>query len=193
MPMRLGIALLVVAAVAALQVPSASEPGAESYTVDPVHSVVLFRIEHLKVGAFHGRFDKISGSFTVDEAGAGSVEVTVDAASVNTGNEQRDGHLKSPDFFNVKQFPSITFKSNALKRVDGKTYEAVGQLTLHGVTKPLTVTLERIGSGKGMQGEYRTGFEAIFTIKRSDFGMNWRLDLLGDEVRVTVAVEGIRE
>lgn len=193
--MRYGIGFLVAAAlgaVAYLQAPSASAPGAETYDVDPVHSVVLFRITHLNVSAFHGRFNDIAGSFTVDDDGGGSVDITVKAESVDTGNQKRDDHLRSPDFFSVKQFPAITFQSKALKKLDGNRYEAKGTLGLHGVSKEVTVPLERIGSGEGM-GQHRTGFEAVFTIKRSEYGMNYGPGALGDDVRLTVAIEGIRK
>src|SRR5262249_11217423 len=103
-----------------------------------------------------------------------------------------DQHLKGPDFFNVKQFPTMSFKSSKMKAVDARTYEVTGDLTLHGVTRPVTVTLERIGTAKGMGGETRTGFETTFTIKRSDFGMKYMIPAVGDEVKVIVAVEGVQ-
>ena len=192
--MRYGLSFLILATLGALawfQAPSLSGPEAETYDVDGVHSVVLFRITHFNLAAFHGRFNKVSGSFTVDEGATGSVDITIDADSVDTNNEKRDGHLKSPDFFNVKQFPEITFKSDSLERIDGNRYEAEGTLSLHGVSNPLKVQLERIGSGEGM-GKHRTGFEAVFTIKRSEFGINYMPGALGDDVRLTVAIEGIR-
>ncbi|MHC4547726.1 MAG: YceI family protein [Planctomycetota bacterium] len=184
--------LAVLAAIAYLQRPSTSSPQTESYAVDSVHSVVLFRIKHLNVSAFYGRFNGVKGAFAVNEEGAGAVDITIDAESVDTANEQRDGHLKSPDFFNVKQFPEITFKSDRLTRIGDNRYEAKGTLTLHGVSKEITVRLERIGSAHAMKA-YRTGFEGAFTIKRSDFDMKWRLDLLGDEIKVIVAIEGMRQ
>jgi polyisoprenoid-binding protein YceI len=193
--MRYGFGFVVAAALGAVayfQAPSASAPGAETYDVDPVHSVVLFRITHLNVSAFHGRFNDVSGTFTVDDAGKGSVDITVKAGSVDTGNEKRDDHLRSPDFFNAEQFPAITFQSKELRKLDGKKYEAKGTLALHGESKEITVPLERIGSGAGME-DWRTGFEAVFTIRRSDFGITYGEGVLGDDVRMTVAIEGIRK
>jgi polyisoprenoid-binding protein YceI len=183
---------LVLGALAALQRPSASRPEAESYTVDPVHSVTLFRILHGNVGAFHGRFNSTAGTFTVQEGGTGAVKIVIDAASVDTHNEGRNKHLKSADFFSVEQFPEIVFEGS-LKHLSGNQYEAKGKLSLHGATKEVTVPMERIGSGEVPKMGYRTGFEGVFTIKRSDYGMNYGPGMLGDEVRVTVAVEGVRK
>lgn len=115
--MRLGIpalALAILVAVGWLQRPTASAPTRESYEVDAVHSVVLFRIQHLGVSYFYGRFNKIEGSFSVGGDGAGEVDITIRADSIDTNSEKRDGHLKGPDFFSVKQFPTITFKSGNL-------------------------------------------------------------------------------
>jgi polyisoprenoid-binding protein YceI len=194
--MRIGLGLLVVAALAAvafLASPSASGPEAETYDLDPYHSTVLFRISHLGVSNFYGRFNGISGSFTVAEGATGAVSVTIPVASVDTANEKRDAHLKSPDFFSAEQFPEITFKSDALKHAGGANYEAKGTLTLHGVSKEVTIAVERIGSKETPMG-YRTGFEGAVTIRRSDFGMKYGLDgALGDEVKLILAIEGIRK
>lgn len=192
--MRKGIlvaGLVSLGAAAWLARPAASLPEAETYAVDPVHTTVVFRIVHLNVAPFYGRFNRTSGTFTVQEAGTGSVDLAIDAASVDTGNAKRDGHLKSPDFFAVEQFPEITFKG-ALRHLSGDRFEAKGTLTLHGVSKEITVPVQRIGSGEAM-GAYRTGFEAIFTIRRSDYGMTWNPGALGDEVKLMLGVEGTRK
>jgi polyisoprenoid-binding protein YceI len=141
---------------------------------------------------FYGRFNDIKGSFTVSDEGAGAVDITIRADSVDTNSEKRDGHLKGPDFFSVKQFPTIKFRSEELVSKDGKRYQATGTLTLHGVSKEITVDLERVGSGNAM-GAYRTGFEGSFTISRSAYGMNWRPEALGDDVKLIVAIEGTRQ
>jgi polyisoprenoid-binding protein YceI len=166
---------------------------AESFKVDPVHSNVIFRIKHLDVSFFYARFKEITGTFNFDEPTGIAIEVKPE--SVDTKSEKLDTHLKSADFFNVKEFPTISFKSTAIKPVADKegTYEVTGDLTLHGVTKPLTVTLEKSGMGADPWGGQRCGFEVLFTIKRSDFGMNFMLDKLGDEVRLTVSVEGSKK
>jgi len=198
--MRVGISVLVVAtlgAVVFLASPSSSLPQPENYAVDPVHSTVLFRINHAGVSNYYGRFNEIQGDFTVADGGTGSVSVTIPVASVDTANEKRDGHLKSPDFFSAEQFPEITFKSDALKSTGGSTYEAKGTLTMHGVSKEVTVALERIGTkdlGEKMGG-IRTGFEGSVTIKRSDFGMKYGVDMgmLGDEIKLIFGIEGTRK
>ncbi|HZY85131.1 MAG TPA: YceI family protein [Gemmataceae bacterium] len=167
---------------------------ADTFKVDPVHSSLLFRIKHLNVGYIYGRFNAFGGTFAFDKDPAAcnlTFEVNID--SLDTANADRDKHLKGPDFFNVKQFATAGFKSKSFKAVDEKTYEVSGDLTLHGVTQPVTVKLERVGTAKGMRGEVRTGIDTTFTIKRSDFGMKYGLQLLSDEVRITVAVEGIQQ
>jgi polyisoprenoid-binding protein YceI len=167
---------------------------ADTYKIDPVHSSVAFSIKHLGVTDFYGRFNDISGTvvFDKDDPSKSSVELTVPVESVDTHNPKRDQHLKSPDFFNAKQFPVITFKSNKVEP-NGDTYKVSGDFTLHGVTKPLTVDFKKGGEGKGMQNEIRGGGETRFTIKRSDFGMNFMLGGLGAEVTILLSLEGIKQ
>lgn len=168
---------------------------ADAYKVDPVHSTVLFGLKHMGVGYIFGRFDEISGTVQVDEQNAAGLvfDVQVKAESVDTNNAKRDQHLKGPDFFNVKEFPAIAFKSREVKPGEGQSFMVTGDLTLHGVTRPLTVKLDRVGSGKDPTGAFRTGFVASFTIKRSDFGMKFMPEAIGDDVRLTVAFEGVRQ
>jgi polyisoprenoid-binding protein YceI len=172
---------------------------AQGWAVDPVHSAILFRIKHLNLGFVHGRFDEYSGTIQIDDEKpeASSVQLEVKATSVNTGAGEmigtRDKHLRSPDFFNVAQFPTITFKSTAVKKVDAANYDVTGDFTLHGVTKSQTVRMEKIGEGKGPDGKQRIGFEGTFTVKRGEFGMNFMADKIGDEVRMTVAVEATKQ
>ncbi len=182
---------LALGVVAWLSRPAASLPEAETFQIDTVHTSVVFRILHLNVAPFYGRFNKTTGSFTVQEGGTGPVNITIDATSVDSANDKRDAHLKSPDFFSVEQFPEITFKGE-LKHVSGNTFEAKGTLSLHGVSKEITVPMERIGSGEAM-GAYRIGFEGSFTVKRSAYGMNWNPGALGDEVTLLLGIEGVRK
>jgi polyisoprenoid-binding protein YceI len=170
---------------------------AQTFTIDGVHSAVVFKIKHLGVGDFYGRFNDISGEFTWREGHADdcSVDVAIAAESVDTGNQQRDNHLRSPDFFNAAEHEQITFVSDDIKRV-GENYEAHGELTLHGVTRPVVVTLVWNGAGdKGQRFGYRGGLSAEFTIKRTDFGMDTYVEngLLGDEVTLMVGLEGVRK
>jgi polyisoprenoid-binding protein YceI len=167
---------------------------ADTFKIDPVHSSIAFSIKHLGVTDFYGRFNDVSGQVVFDKAdpSKSSVEVTIPVESIDTHNEKRDQHLKSPDFFNAKQFPTIVFKSKSVEG-SGDTYKATGDLTLHGVTKPLTLEIKRGPDGKGMEGEIRGGGEARFTIKRSDFGMNFMQGALGDEVTVFLSLEGVKQ
>lgn len=174
--------------------PSAMAPAqAASYGVDAVHSSVVFRIKHAAVTNFYGRFNAVSGSFSFDPAApeSGTFAFEIDNNSVDTANKDRDEHLKSPDFFNTKQFATTTFKSTKIaKNADG-TFALTGDFTLHGVTKPVTASLQWLGEGE-FRGQPLAAFEAVFEFKRSDFGMTKYLEggALGDDVRVIVAVEG---
>jgi polyisoprenoid-binding protein YceI len=165
------------------------EPTAAA-TVDGTHSSLVFKVLHIGTANFYGRFNKIAGDVALDDKG-GSVNIEVDADSVDTANAKRDGHLKSQDFFSVKEFPKITFKSkSATKKGDG--WEVAGDFALHGVTKPLTVTVKATGSGADPMGQ-KLGYETTFSFKRSDHGMTYGVDkgALGDEVTVILSVEAI--
>lgn len=168
---------------------------ADNYNVDPVHSFVTFRVQHLQVSYAYGRFNEPQEKLTIDESdpSKSSMEFTLQVDKVDTGNAGRDAHLKKSDFFSAAEFPEITFKSTAIKKIDDKTWEVTGDLSLHGVTKPLTVQVKRIGTGPGMKGETRTGLETMFTIKRSDFGMNFMIPQIGDEITLAVGIEGIKQ
>lgn len=172
------------------------EPGeAATYKVDPVHACVWFRIKHLDVAYFYGRFNDIAGEFVLDEKDPGNsrIEVRVQAASIDTANADRDKHLKSAELFDVEKFPQITFTSRSFKPAGADTYEVAGDLTFHGVKRPLTVKLEKTGAGKDPWGNYRVGLETTFTVKRSEFGMTAMPGALGEDVRLTVSVEGLRQ
>ncbi|HEY5741451.1 MAG TPA: YceI family protein [Terrimicrobiaceae bacterium] len=147
---------------------------ADTFKIDPVHSSIVFSVTHLGVSNFYGRFNDVSGTVVLDKAdpSKSSFDLTIPVESIDTHNEKRDQHLKSPDFFNAKQFPVMIFKS---KKVigSGDWFVVTGDFALHGVTKPLTMEVKIVGEGKGMEGEIRAGGEARFTIKRSDHGMNF--------------------
>ena len=166
---------------------------ADSYRVDGVHSSVIFRVKHMGIANFYGRFNEISGSFDFDPKDPSklSIDVQINAESIDTHSQRRDRHLKGPDFFNASQFPSISFKSKSAKKAGPESYEVKGELELHGVTRPLTVKVEHTGSGRGPRGDQREGFETTFTIKRSEFDMKFMLRGLSDEVRITLSVEGV--
>jgi len=167
-----------------------------TYRVDPVHSFVIFRVKHMNTAYAYGRFNSFSGTILVDEKNPAnsSVEFEIEANSIDTGNSQRDDHLRSPDFFNVRQYPKITFKSTSVRKLDANTFEVKGDLTIRGVTRPLTVRVTYVGKGRNPRGQEIIGFETTFTLKRSQFGVNYGLNGgLADDVRVTIAVEAIRQ
>ena len=175
-------------------VSSLSAAMAENYTIDAAHSAVNFKISHLGLSWVHGRFDEVAGRFTVDaaEPASSSFAMTIEAKSVDTNNQKRDEHLRSPDFFDVKQFPSITFTSTAVKPTKGG-YEVRGDLTMHGVTRPMTFNL--VGGRKAdfPKGVHRTGFSTELFVKRSDFGITKFADALGDKVYIEISFEGTRK
>lgn len=166
-------------------------PAAEAYKVDPVHSSVVFKVKHMETTNFYGRFNEVSGSFVIDEQtpAKSSVEIQVKAESIDTANAKRDQHLKGPDFFNVKQFPLISFKGKQVKKSEDGVYIVTGDLTLHGVTREVTIRVDRTGAGKGPGGVAIAGFEALIKLKRSDYGMNFMVGPLGDEVQIIVSLE----
>ncbi len=180
-------------ALASLTAPAVA--AADTFTIDPVHSTAMFKVNHLGVSNFYGRFIGLSGEYAFDaaEPAGSSFSVTVDAESVDTHNEKRDQHLKSPDFFNAKQFPVITMKSKTVKKTGEKTLRVTADLSLHGVTKEVAFDLTHVGAGKDPSGAYRTGFETQFTIKRSDYDMKFMPGALGDEVTILVSLEGVRK
>src|SRR5713226_2028376 len=146
---------------------------AENYVIDDNHSSVSFKIDHLGLSWIHGRFNAVSGNFTIDknDPSKSAFELTLKAESIDTNNKKRDAHLRSPDFFNVKQFPTITFKSTMVKTAEGG-FEVTGDLTMHGETKPITFTLKGGKEAEFPKGVQRTGYSTELALKRSDFGIN---------------------
>jgi polyisoprenoid-binding protein YceI len=167
-----------------------SAPESATWAGDTVHSFVLFKIKHMGASWTYGRFNDFTVSLGMNDAGTevSSVAFDVKTASVDTGQGKRDDHLRHSDFFNAAKFPSISFKSTAVKPADAETTEVTGDLTLHGVTKPVTVKIARVGEGD-MKGTKLVGYESVFTIKRTDFGMDSYVGPAGDDVQITVAVE----
>ncbi len=168
---------------------------ADSYTIDPVHSAVIFKAHHLGAAWVYGMFTEMSGTIAYDAANpaASSIDLTVVTDSLTTHAAQRDTHLKSPDFFNSKQFPKITFKSKSVSKVDDKTLSVTGDLSLHGVTKPVTAKITLTGSGKNPQGVQIIGFETAFTVKRSDYGITYWIPQIDDEVPLIISLEGMKK
>jgi polyisoprenoid-binding protein YceI len=171
-----------------------SADAADIFKVDPVHSFVLFSVQHLGIANTYGRFNDLAGAvvFDRDNPAKSSVELTVQVESLDTHNSIRERSLKSPDFFDVKQFPTMTFKSTKVEG-SGNLLKVSGDLTIRGVTRLVTVDFKKGGEGKGVFGEMRGGGETRFTIKRSDFGMNFELGEVGDEVTIILSLEGVRK
>ncbi len=167
----------------------------EKYEVDASHAAALFRINHFGISYTYGRFNKISGSFTFDpkDPEKSSISIEIKADSIDSNSAKRDTHLRGPDFFNVKQFPVITFKSTGIKKAGEKHFDVTGNFSLHGVTKSITVKVEHVGAKAGPDKKFRRGFDTVFTIKRSDYGMKGFLPAIGDEVQITLGMEGVRQ
>lgn len=174
---------------------TAANAFADEYKVDAAHSTVIFRVKHIGVSYFYGRFNEIKGGFTFDEADPTSLalDVEIKTESIDTNSKKRDDHLKGPDFFHAKQYKTITFKSTKVEQGQDNTFGVTGDLTLHGVTKSITIDVVHVGSGSDSRGRHHAGFDTSFTIKRSDFGMDYMLGGLGDDIRIMVGLEGVRE
>lgn len=169
------------------------------YDVDRDHSAIEFRVTHMVVSKTTGRFMEYSGFVEMDPEAltVKTIEATIKTASITTNHEKRDAHLKGPDFFNVEKFPTMSYKLKSYKKV-GEGYQAVGELTLLGVTKEITLTGTFNGVAKDPWGNLRAGFTAEGKLNRKDFGMNWSKTLdsgglvVGDEVFIKLDIECIK-
>lgn len=167
------------------------------YQIDPVHSRVEFTIRHM-FSKVTGSFDEFSGTikYDADAPATSSVNAEIKSSSIDTNNEKRDGHLKSPDFFDVAKYPTLTFTSTKVTPAQEGKLKVEGNLTIHGVTKPVVIEAAFMGSGPGLDGVTRAGFEGSTKVDRKDFGIIWNktLDqggtLLGDDVQINLQVEG---
>lgn len=172
--------------------PLAVVQAVETYNVDTAHTYGHFGISHLGFSTMYGRIHSTGGSFTLDRDNmTGSVEVTLDPASVDTGHQDRDDHLRSPDFLNVVEYPEMHYESTSVTLTeDGGTIE--GNLTLHGQTLPVELTITAWHCGANPLSNRQTcGFDATAEIMRSDFGMNYGLPAIGDEMSLMIGIEGI--
>ena len=163
-----------------------------TWTIDPAHSSVNFDILHMGVSHVHGAFSNVKGTVTLHEKDItkSTVAATIDTTTVSTGNEARDKHLKSADFFDVEKNPALTFQSTSLRRVGGKL-QLIGNLTINGVAKSVTLDVDGPTPPQPMQGKTISGFSASGIVKRSEFGFGAKFPppLLGDEVKFTIDVE----
>jgi len=185
------LALVSIAAMTAA--PAFAAP--ESYSIDPKHTLPSFEINHLGFSTQRGRFNTTSGKITLDrEAKRGSVLVNIETASVDTGVAKLEEHLRAEDFFNVAQYPTMTFKSNNLKFNGEVPVAAEGELTLLGVTKPVTLAITAFKCAPHpIAKKEACGADATTTIKRSDFGMKYALPAVGDEVKLVINVEAFKD
>jgi polyisoprenoid-binding protein YceI len=175
---------------------------AHDWAIDKAHSEADFSVKHMGIGTVHGTFRGVSGviHFDAGTPSVWSVDATVDVSTVDTGVAARDAHLKSPDFLDVAKYPTITFKSTGVKPA-GSGYSILGNLTLHGVTRPVELALEPVGSEQvGMDAKsVHRGFTATTTINRKDFGLNWNGTLksgdavVSDEAKIELDIEAVRE
>jgi polyisoprenoid-binding protein YceI len=169
-----------------------------TYTIDPAHSNVEFAVRHMMISTVKGRFGEVQGSVAIPENGQPSVDVTIKTASIDTRSEQRDGHLRSADFFDVEKYPDLRFKSTKVEPTsDG--YTLTGDLTIRDVTRPVTLTVTEEGAGVDPWGNQKVAFSAAGKFNRSDFGLNWNAALetggvlVSDEVKVSIDTQLVKQ
>ena len=166
-----------------------------TFTIDAAHSQVLFKVRHLGLSTVTGRFSSFSGTFQLDPAAgqAGAANLTIDVASINTDNDRRNTHLKSPDFFAADSFPKITFVSTGITKAKGNMYKVAGNLTMRGVTRPVVLDAELAGTRQTPQG-WLAAVNMTGTVKRKDFGLVWDritegVAVVSDEITLVIEVE----
>jgi polyisoprenoid-binding protein YceI len=172
-----------------------------SWVIDSSHSQVAFSVRHMMITKARGRFDRFSGTVEFDEQtpANSTVTVSIEADSVNTLDEKRDGHLKSPDFFDVANFPALTFVSKSVQVVDDTHGKIIGDLTIRGVTNEVVLSTEYNGQSKAPWGTTSAGFSAETKISRKDWGLTWNVGLetggvlVGDEVTISVEIEIVKQ
>jgi len=173
-------------------------PSATTWSIDPVHSIAEFKVKHMMISNVKGHFSKITGSLTIDEAGHTNsrIEASIEAASIETREGQRDAHLKSEDFLHVEKFPTLTFRSTSINRVGDGELSVEGDLTIRGVTRKVVFAVEGPTSpAKDPWGNTRIGISATTKINRKDYGLVWNAaleaggTLVGDEVTITLDVQ----
>jgi polyisoprenoid-binding protein YceI len=187
--------LLAAVTLGALLLPVQAWAEARTYTIDRAHSNVKFKIRHL-ISEVEGRFTEFDGSVTYDPQApqASNVEMTVQSASIDTDNTRRDDHLRSPDFFEVEKFPTLSFKSVSVEPESATALRITGDLTIHGVTKRVTIPVRVTGTMPFREGE-KAGFATTFTVDRKDYNVTWNRNVdqggvvLGDEVEITIRLE----
>ena len=171
-----------------------------NWNIDPAHTGINFSVRHMVVSKVRGRFGKYSGTIKLDDADItrSSVEVNIEASSIDTGVADRDTHLRSPDFFDVEKFPELKFRSHRVERVDATRYRIIGELTIRGVKREVSLDVEYGGRGKDPWGNERVGFVAKTSIDRKDYGLTWNQVLesggilVGDRIDIDLDVQAVR-
>jgi len=172
-----------------------------TWNIDPSHSAIAFSVRHMVISKARGRFTKWSGElqFDAEKPRASSVQVTIDPASIDTADAQRDAHLRSADFLEVEKFPTASFRSTKVEEVESGVYRVTGDLTVHGVTKSVILDVVYEGTGKDPWGGERGGFSGSTTIDRKDFGLRWNQALetggvlVGDKVELMLEIEAVKQ
>ena len=171
------------------------------WAIDPAHSEVGFAVKHLMVATVKGAFRTFSGKLVLNEQNlsASSIEAEIDVASIDTRQEQRDAHLRSADFFDAENFPTITFRSTKIEQLRHSHFRAVGELTIRGVTREVVLDVEETGRATDPWGAERIGYSAVTRIKREDFGLTWNQALeaggvlVGSEVKITLEIQVVKQ
>jgi len=171
-----------------------------TWNIDSSHSGVHFAVRHMVVTKVRGAFTRYQGTIDFDEQEpeASKVSVRIEAASIDTREPQRDGHLRSADFFDVERFPTLSFESTKVEKLKGDRYRVTGDLVIRGVTQPVELEVEYLGVGKDPLGNERVGFQAETSINRKDFGLNWNQALeaggvlVGDKVEISIDLQGLK-
>ena len=172
-----------------------------TWKLDPAHSAAEFKVKHMMISNVKGSLTGLNGVLNEDPADATrtTVEATIDVTTLSTGDAQRDGHLKSPDFFEAEKYPAMTFKSTSVKKTGEGEYAVTGDLTMHGVSKPVTFAVEGPSApGKDPWGNTRIGLSATAKINRKDFGLSWNAALetggvlVGEDVQITLEIQFIK-
>ena len=180
--------------------PTAQQTESVTWQIDPSHSLVEFSVKHMMFSTVKGRFGGVSGTIVDNpDRSKSAVDVTIDAATVDTRDERRDGHLKSPDFFDVANHPTITFKHSHIEHLGGDRLKLVGDLTIHGITKPVEIATTMNGRGTNPYGMQVAGFTGETTISRKDFDLNWNAALeaggvlVGDTVKILLEIQAVKQ
>lgn len=180
---------------------TAAAPALTAWTIDNAHSEVAFAVKHLMISTVRGRFANVSGQvdFPAGEYGDARVEVTIDAASIDTREDKRDAHLRSADFFDVERFPTLTFKSRRVQAIKGDSFQLVGDLTIKGITREVVLDVDVEGFQKDPWGNQKAGFSASARVNRKDFGLTWNAALetggvlVGEDIKIALDVQLLQQ